>query len=113
VATYDGESYPTTSIDPLHSLLPDVTKEELRGKTVPVFNYLLQLPGWSQNKNIFSHRMLHCKTGIAVFLSLARMSLTKLSLAGNNLPSTSPRKVWSKQIQESLKLFFYSVCVFG
>jgi len=33
------------------------------------------------------------------------MSLTKLSLAGNNLPS--PRKVWSKQIQES-RNFFYS-----
>jgi len=29
------------------------------------------------------------------------MSLTKLSLAGNNLPNSRPRKVWSKQIQES------------
>jgi len=40
---------------------------------------------------------------LAVFPSLAGMSLTKLSLAGNNLPIPSPRKDWSKQIQESLK----------
>ena len=33
------------------------------------------------------------------------MSLTKLSLAGNNLSRHSPRKVWSKQIQESRKSF--------
>jgi len=31
------------------------------------------------------------------------MSLTELSLAGYNLPSPSPRKVWPKQIQESRK----------
>jgi len=35
--------------------------------------------------------------------SPARMSLTKLSQAMNNLPGPSPRKVWSKQIQESHK----------
>ena len=29
------------------------------------------------------------------------MSLTKLSLAGNNVPNPSPREVWSKIIQES------------
>jgi len=33
------------------------------------------------------------------------MSLTKLSLAGNNLANRSPRKVWSKEIQESRKSF--------
>jgi len=44
---------------------------------------------------------LHCKKRFAVFPSPARMSLTKLSLAGNNLPNPSPWKVWSKQIQES------------
>ena len=31
------------------------------------------------------------------FLSPARMSLTKLSLAGNNVPNSSPRKFWSKK----------------
>ena len=43
------------------------------------------------------------KKGLALFPSPAGMSLTKLFLAGNNLPSpsTSPKKVWSKQIQES------------
>jgi len=49
------------------------------------------------------------KKGLAVFTSPAEMSLTKLFLAGNNLPSPSPRKVWSKQIQES-GTFFYNVC---
>jgi len=34
------------------------------------------------------------------------MSLTKLSLAGNNFPNPSPWKVWSKKIQESRKFFF-------
>jgi len=48
---------------------------------------------------------VHCKKGLAVFPSPAGMLLTKLSLAGNNLPSPSPRKVWSKQIQES-RIFF-------
>jgi len=33
------------------------------------------------------------KKGLAVFPSLAGMSLTKLYLAGNNLPRLSPRKV--------------------
>jgi len=32
----------------------------------------------------------------------SEMSLTKISLAGNNLPSPTPWKVWSKQVQESL-----------
>ena len=44
---------------------------------------------------------------LVVFPSQARMSLGKLSLPGNNLPSLSSQKVWSKQIQESLN-FFYS-----
>jgi len=34
------------------------------------------------------------------------MSLTKLSLAGNDIPNPSPRKVWLKIIQESRKFFF-------
>jgi len=34
------------------------------------------------------------KKGLAIFPSIAWMSLTKLSLAGNNLPSPSPRRVW-------------------
>jgi len=34
------------------------------------------------------------------------MSLTKLSLAGNNVPNPSPRKVWSKIIQESRNIFY-------
>jgi len=51
---------------------------------------------------------MHCKKALAVFQSPARMSLTKLSMAGNNLPSPNARKVWSKQVQESRK-FFYSV----
>jgi len=51
---------------------------------------------------------VHCKKGLAVFPSQARMSLTKLPLAGNILPTPSPRKVWSKQIQESCK-FVYNV----
>jgi len=33
------------------------------------------------------------------------MSLTKLSLAGNNVPNPSPLKVWSKIIQESCNIF--------
>jgi len=36
------------------------------------------------------------------------MSLTELSLAGNNLPNPSPREVRPKKIQESLNFFFYS-----
>jgi len=51
---------------------------------------------------------LYCKKGLALFPSPAGMSLTKLSLAGNNLPISSPRKVWSKRIQDSCN-FFYSV----
>ena len=47
------------------------------------------------------------KKGLAVFPALAGMTFSKLSLAGNNLPSLSPRKVWSKQIQESR--YFFSV----
>jgi len=34
--------------------------------------------------------------GLAIFLSPAGMSLAKLFLAGNNLPSPNTRKVWSK-----------------
>jgi len=49
---------------------------------------------------------VHCKKGLAMFPSPAGMSLTKLSLAGNNLPSPSPGKVWSEQIQESRKCFY-------
>ena len=45
--------------------------------------------------------MLHYKQRFSDFPSPAGMSLTKLSLAGNNLPGLSPRKVWSKKIQES------------
>ena len=36
---------------------------------------------------------LQCKKRLAVFLSAAGMSLTKLFLTGNNLPRPSPRKV--------------------
>jgi len=64
---------------------------------------------WNQNFfQIIIH--LHCKKGLTVFPSPAGMSLTKLSLAGNNLPSSSPRKVWSKRTQESRR-FFYSALV--
>jgi len=45
----------------------------------------------------------HCKKRFMVFPSPAGMSLAKLSLIGNNLPS--PRKVWSKKIQESRTFF--------
>jgi len=34
------------------------------------------------------------------------MSLTKLSLAGKNVPNPSPLKVWSKTIQESCNIFY-------
>ena len=49
---------------------------------------------------------MSCKKGLAVFPSPAGMSLTKLSPAGNNLPSPSPWKVSSKKIQESHKKKF-------
>ena len=51
---------------------------------------------------------LHCNKSFAIFLSPAGLSLTKLSLAGNNVLIPCPRKVWSKKIQESRK-FVYSV----
>jgi len=51
---------------------------------------------------------VHCKKGLAVFLSPAGMSLTKLSLAVNNLHSPSPRKVWSKQIQDFFSVYEYA-----
>jgi len=47
------------------------------------------------------------KKGLAVFFSPAGISLTKLSLAGNNLPNPSPWKIWSWKIQES-RNFVYS-----
>jgi len=50
------------------------------------------------------------KKGLAVFPSLAGMSITKLSLAGNDLPNHSPKKVWSKQIQESNKKIYRVPC---
>jgi len=49
------------------------------------------------------------KKGLAVFPSPARILLTKLSLAVNNLPCPSPRKVWSKQIQESYTFFLQCI----
>jgi len=55
---------------------------------------------------------LHGKKGLGIFPSPARMSLTKLILAGNNLAISSPRKVWSKQIQESRK-FLYSAAFYS
>jgi len=48
---------------------------------------------------------MHCEKSFSGFPSPAGMSVTKLSLAGNNLPNPSPRKVWSKQIQESRTFF--------
>jgi len=57
--------------------------------------------GWKEFK-----RGCTVKKGLAVFRSPARMALNKLSLAGNNLPSPSPRKFWSKQIQESYNFVF-------
>jgi len=63
---------------------------------------------WIYPPNLMGGGRLHCKKGLEVFPSPAGMSLTKLSLAGNNLPSPSPRKVWSIQIQES-RGFIYSV----
>jgi len=38
-------------------------------------------------------------------IEVLTLLLTTLSLAGNNLLSPSPRKVWSKQIQESCNFF--------
>jgi len=52
--------------------------------------------------------MYTVKKGLAVFSS--GMSLTKLSLANNDLPSPSPRNFWSKQIQES-RIYFLQ-CMF-
>jgi len=49
-------------------------------------------------KVVLSPAAVQCNKGVAVFPSPAGMSLTKLSLAGNNLPSPSPRKVWSEHI---------------
>jgi len=48
---------------------------------------------------------VHCKQKFGGFPSPAGMSLTKLSLAGNNKLIPRPRKVWSKHIQESRNFF--------
>jgi len=51
-------------------------------------------PGTSHSGSLTVHR--HCKYRFGHFPSSAGMSLTKLSLAGNNVPNPSPWKVWSK-----------------
>jgi hypothetical protein len=38
---------------------------------------------------------MHCKKELAVFPSLAGMSLIKLFLGGNNLVFSRPERVWS------------------
>jgi len=48
---------------------------------------------------------LHCKKRVASFPSPVGMSLTKLSLAGNNVYSFSPGKVWLEKSQESRNFF--------
>ena len=40
------------------------------------------------------------------------MSLTKLSMAGNNVPNSSPGKIWSKIFQESRIIFLQCRAVF-
>ena len=62
----------------------------------------------SLNEIVFSPEtatLCTIKKGLAEVPSRDGMSLTKLSLAGKNLPNPSTRKVWSKQIQESRKFF--------
>jgi len=60
-----------------------------------------------RNSGVHSTRETYTvKKRLAVFPSLAGMSLSKHSLAGNNLRSPSPRKVWLNQIQESRNSFF-------
>jgi hypothetical protein len=39
-------------------------------------------------------KCIHCKKRLSFFPSPAGMSLTKLSLAGNNLINNSPGRVW-------------------
>jgi len=53
-------------------------------------------------------QMMHCKKSLAIFPSPAGMSLIKLSLAGNNLSSSSPRKQrWAIFISIILKQVIY------
>jgi len=59
-------------------------------------------------ERLLFERSIHCKKGFNGFPSPSQDIISKLSLAGNNLPGPSPRKVWSKKIQES-RTFFYSV----
>jgi len=67
---------------------------------------IAELP--QQCKNHLRKGGMHCKKGLAIFPSPAGMSLTILSLVGNNLPSPSPGKVWSKKTR-NLKRKFYGV----
>jgi len=61
---------------------------------------------------VLHSKLYTVKKGLALFPSSAGMSLTKLSLAGINLPNPSPRKVWSKQIQEPGKFFLRCTLAF-
>jgi len=54
---------------------------------------------------------MHCKKGLRYFRPQSGCHLQKLSLAGNNIPIPRPRKVWSKQIQESRNFFLQFVSV--
>jgi len=54
-------------------------------------------------------KYIYCKKRFSGFPSPAGMSLTKLSLAGNNLRSPSPRRVWSEQIQECCTFFLQCI----
>ncbi len=48
---------------------------------------------WQRSSSPWCHEnMLHCKKGLATFLSPAGMSLTKLSLCGNNLITVYPTR---------------------
>jgi len=53
-------------------------------------------------------RSVHCKKGVAVFPSPAGMSLTELSLAGNNLPNLVPGR-FGQNKSRNLVNFVYSV----
>ena len=77
-----------------------------RGESNPFPHIFPLFTGEPETKAVRA-KVYTVKKGLAIFLSPTGMSLTKLYLAGNNSPS--PRKVWSKTIQESRKNMFYSV----
>jgi len=52
---------------------------------------------------------LHCKKGLVIFPSPAGMSLTKLSLAGNNLPIVPVQGKFGQTKSRNLVIFSYIV----